>query len=464
MRPQLIFNRGRIFVGAGGFWKATMSQPTTAQSPLLRQLRVAKEDVAAHYVPAIFIGLCYMAITTMWTLYSAYVPVLLQVDFGLRVAAIGLVMMLDNLLALLVQPWIGARSDRLRSRWGKRLPIIVAGMPLAALGFALIPLAGRIFEGLAGFMAIVIVMLVSMAVMRVPLFALMPDLTQPKRRSTANGIINLFGGIGILIATLGLGWLYRINRAGPFVAGALLLVLSTLLLAAVLPRLTQRYTVDENGVENGEISTNSWRMLRDVLADNWRGVPLLLLAILLYTFGINAIETYFTLYGRSVLQITEDRALAILGLFFITYIVFSVPAGLVGERFGRRRTMTAGLLVISLLVFAAFFLQSLPVMLAIMPLGGVAWALVNTNALPVVLAMSTPGHAASTVGLFYATTTLASILSPVANGWFIDMGGDDYNLVILATSVAAGLAALVLLLMGRFQAAGSEQSTVNSQQ
>ncbi len=65
--------------------------------------------------------------------------------------------------------------------------------------------------------------------------------------------------------------------------------------------------------------------------------------------------------------------------------------------------------------------------------------------------MSTPGHAASTVGLFYATTTLASILSPVTNGWLIDMGGDDYNLAILSTSVAAGLAALVLLLMGRLQ-------------
>ncbi len=431
--------------------KSIMSPLSTSQPSLVSQVRAAKEAVIAHYMPAIFIGLCYMAITTMWTLYSAYVPVLLQVDFGLRVAAIGLVMMLDNLLALLVQPWIGARSDRLRSRWGKRLPIIVAGMPVAAVGFAMIPLAGRFFDSLAGFIGIVIVMLVSMAIMRVPLFALMPDLTRPEHRSTANGIINLFGGIGILIATLGLGWLYRINRAGPFAVGALLLVLSTLLLAAVLPKLTRRYSVDENGIEDGEIPTNSWRMLRDVLADNWRGVPLLLLAILLYTFGINAIETFFSLYGRSVLQIAEESALMILGVFFIAYIVASVPAGMVGERFGRRQTMTAGLAAIALLVLLAFFLRSAPAMLAIMPLGGVAWALVNTNALPVVLATSTPGHAASTVGLFYATTTLASILSPVANGWFIDLGGDNYNLAILSTSIAAGLAALVLLVMGRLQ-------------
>lgn len=392
-----------------------------------------------------------MAITTMWTLYNAYVPVLLQLDFGLRATAIGAVMMLDNLLALLIQPWIGARSDRLHSRWGKRLPIIVIGMPFAAIGFALIPLAGAFFDGLLGFMLTVMIMLVFMAAIRVPLFALLPDLITPERRSTANGIINLFGGIGILIATLGLGWLYRINRAGPFVVGALLLVLTTLLLAAVLPGLTRRYTVEEEAPLEGARATNSFRMLRDVLVDNWRGVPLLLLAILLYTFGINAIETFFSLYGRNVLGIPEERALAILGVFFITYIIASIPAGAAGQRFGRWQTMSAGLAVISVLVLGAFIVRSAPAMMAIMPLGGVAWALVNTNALPAVLGMSPAGHAASTVGLYYATATLASILSPLTNGWFIDLGGGDYNLAILSTSIVTGLAAFVLLMMGRFQ-------------
>ena len=397
-----------------------------------------------------FIGLSYMAITTMWTLYSAYVPVLLQVDFGLRATAIGLVIMLDNLLALLVQPWIGARSDRLRSRWGKRLPFIVAGMPFAAAGFALIPLAGDYFDGLPGFVLTVMIMLVSMAAIRVPLFALLPDLIAPERRSTANGIINLFGGIGVLIATLGLGWLYRINRAGPFVVGAVLLVLTTVVLAAVLPWLTRRYAVPEEAPVEGDSPTNSLRMLRDVLADNWRGVPLLLLAILLYTFGINAVETFFSLYGRTVLGVPEETALAILGVFFITYIVASVPAGAVGQRFGRRQTMCAGLVIISILILGAFFLRSTLALLVVMPLGGAAWALVNTNALPAVLGMSPAGRAASTVGLFYATTTLASILSPVVNGWLIDAGGGDYNLAILSTSIVAGLAALTLLQMGRF--------------
>ena len=441
-----------------------MPPTTTRHFSPLSQGRAAISAIQNHYAPAIFIGLSYMAITTMWTLYSAYVPVLLQVDFGLRATAIGVVMMLDNLLALLIQPWIGARSDRLHSRWGKRLPIIVAGTPFAAVGFALIPLAGDFFDGLTGFVATVMIMLVSMAAIRVPLFALLPDLTAPERRSTANGIINLFGGIGILVATLGLGWLYRIDRAGPFLVGAAMLALTTLLLAAVLPGLTRRYTVPEETSPEGEGASNSLRMLRDVLADNWRGVPLLLLAILFYTFGINAVETFFSLYGRTVLGVPEETALAILGVFFIAYILASVPAGAIGQRFGRRQTMCAGLAIISVLILGAFFLRSAPAMIAIMPLGGIAWALVNTNALPLMLGMSPAGHAASTVGLFYATTTLASILSPVTNGWFIDLGGGDYNIAILSTSIVAGLAALVLWVMGRFQAAASEQSPVNSQQ
>lgn len=425
-----------------------MSSTTSRPFLPLAQGRAAIAALQAYYAPAVFIGLGYMAITTMWTLYGAYVPVLLQVDFGLRAAAIGVVMMLDNLLALLIQPWIGARSDRLRSRWGKRLPFIVVGAPFAAVGFALIPHTGRFFDGLPGFIAVVVIMLAAMAVIRVPLFAMLPDLVPAERHSTANGIINVLGGVGILIATVGLGWLYRIDRGGPFAVAAVLLLASTVLLSAAMPWLRQRYTVQMDA-EGEPPPTNSLHMLQEVLAENWRGVPLLLLAILFYTFGINAVETFFTLYGRNVLALPEDTALLILGVFFLSYIVASVPAGMVGERFGRRRTMRVGLAALSALVLLAFVVRSIPVTLAIMPLGGLAWALINSNALPALLSLSTPGHAASAIGLFYAATTLASILSPLVNGWFIDAGGDNYNLAILSTSIVTGIAALILGMMGR---------------
>lgn len=47
----------------------------------------------------------------------------------------------DNLFNLLIHPWVGACSDRTWNRWGRRKPWIMMGVPIAALGFGLIPVA-----------------------------------------------------------------------------------------------------------------------------------------------------------------------------------------------------------------------------------------------------------------------------------------------------------------------------------
>jgi hypothetical protein len=119
-----------------------MSPTVVRPTAWLSRLRLVREAIDAHYAPALLIGLSYMAITTLWTLYNAYVPVFLQVDFGLRAAAIGAVMMLDNLLALLVQPWIGARSDRLRSRWGQAVALYRGRHAAGRAGFCRDPAGG----------------------------------------------------------------------------------------------------------------------------------------------------------------------------------------------------------------------------------------------------------------------------------------------------------------------------------
>lgn len=399
------------------------------------------------YFPILFIGLCYLAISMMWTLYSAYVPVFLILDFRLSAAAIGGVMMLDNLAGLLIQPWIGARSDRLRSPLGRRLPIILIGAPVAALAFGLIPFVSSEAESLLSFFLVLTFMLLAMAAIRVPLFALMPDLVPQGRRSTANGLLNLFGGLGTLIAAMALGSIYRANRASPFWIAAAALVASVLLLTVILWRaMPERLRRPYDSEANGEVAGRSvWQMLRDVLATGWRGVPLLLLSILVYTFGLNALETFFSLYGIVRLGLREEQGLALLGLFFGGYMLASVPAGMLGERFSRRSVMAVGLASLWVLLGGLFLLESVPLLRIFMPVGGFAWALVNSNALPAVVDTSPPAHAGSAIGLFYATATLASILSPLANGWLVDQTGGDYGLIVLVASLFSGLGALCML-------------------
>jgi Na+/melibiose symporter-like transporter len=422
-------------------------QPAPNLTKSNHRLRAAFQAVRLYYVPAIAIGLCYLAITMMWTLYAAYVPVFLDADFGLRAAAIGVVMMLDNLSSLFIQPWIGARSDRLRARLGRRLPIILAAMPFAALGFVFIPVAAQVLGSLLGFVAVVMVMLIGMSAIRVPLFALMPDFTAPERRSTANGIINLFGGLGTLIAALGLGALYRINRGGPFWFAAGTLVVTVLILVVVIRKVAGD-SLSNAGPTDGaadSLPSNALSLLRDLVVENWRGIPLLLAAVFFYTFGFNAVETFFILYGRSTFGIREEQALAILGVFFLSYLVASVPAGIAGERRGRLKAMIVGLVAIAVLIGLGYWLATIPLLFLFMPVGGVVWALVNSNALPAIVGTVDPARSGSAVGLYYFATTLASIASPVVNGGLIEASGDNYKLIMLTTSAAAAAAVVCLL-------------------
>ena len=81
-----------------------------------------------------FIALTLFAQEATWNFYDNQVPALLR-DHVASAALVGVLMGMDNLLGIFVQPWIGNRSDNTRTRWGRRIPYLVVGMPVAALLF-----------------------------------------------------------------------------------------------------------------------------------------------------------------------------------------------------------------------------------------------------------------------------------------------------------------------------------------
>ncbi|NWG18124.1 MAG: MFS transporter, partial [Chloroflexi bacterium] len=66
--------------------------------------------------------------------------------FGLGAGVAGFIMTLDNIAALFILPLIGVWSDRTRTRIGRRYPYILAAAPVAAVAFALIPVAGSMID------------------------------------------------------------------------------------------------------------------------------------------------------------------------------------------------------------------------------------------------------------------------------------------------------------------------------
>jgi Na+/melibiose symporter-like transporter len=242
-------------------------------------------------------------------------------------------MTLDNIAALLIQPPIGAWSDRLRTRIGRRMPFILIGAPLAALAFGWIPLA----TVLPLFVAGTTTLLLSMALWRTPVVALMPDITPSPFRSQANGIINFMGGVGAIISFLVGAELYKLSPAFPFWMGSALVIISSLLVFAFI-REPKVYEAPK--AQPGMLAS-----LREVLDDADKSALRLLLAIFFWFVGFAAVEAFFNLYATNHLGLTASDGARLLGQLSLIFVIFALPAGYIGARLGRRLTIMGGILL-----------------------------------------------------------------------------------------------------------------------
>jgi maltose/moltooligosaccharide transporter len=420
------------------------------------------------YQKTFLIGFGFFGTSVMWALYNTYVPIILQAGnpafdgnlaaqtagFGLSALITGIIMTLDNIAAFFIQPLMGALSDRTYTRFGRRMPYILIFAPIAVAAFCLIPIAPQLIppslngqiDQLGGvfafFIAALGIMLLAMAVFRTPVVALMPDLTPSPLRSKANGVINLMGGLGGVLAFLAGGILYKIYRPLPFWAGGAITLTAVVIL---FWKVKEPKELVESAKQNEE-GFGILKGLRGMPSENVRSLVLLILAIFFWFVGYNAVETFFSSYGVTTLGVSEGTASMILSVAYVTFIAFSIPSGFVAARLGRRRTIIIGLAVFATLLVITFFVPVVPAVIALLAVGGLAWSLVNINSLPMVVDVSPSEDVLGTyTGLYYIAGTLAAVLGPILNGWVIDLTGRNYNMIFLATPAFFVLAILCML-------------------
>lgn len=88
-----------------------------------------------NYKRVILVGFAFFLICAFWQAYDTIVPKILTDKFGMSQTASGVVMTLDNILALFMLPMFGAISDRCNSKKGKRTPFILVGTIVAVIAF-----------------------------------------------------------------------------------------------------------------------------------------------------------------------------------------------------------------------------------------------------------------------------------------------------------------------------------------
>ena len=91
-----------------------------------------------NYKRTILVGFAFFLISAFWQAYDAIVPLTLTNHFGLPQSISGVVMSVDNILAVFMLPIFGAISDKIMTRFGKRTPFIVIGTLAAVFSFILL--------------------------------------------------------------------------------------------------------------------------------------------------------------------------------------------------------------------------------------------------------------------------------------------------------------------------------------
>jgi maltose/moltooligosaccharide transporter len=385
----------------------------------------------------------------IWGVYNAFVPLFLANKFGLAPAWIGFFMTLDNIAALLIQPPVGAWSDKLRTPFGRRMPFILIGAPVGAVVFGLIPIAAA----LPLFVACTSTLLLSMAFWRTPVVALMPDITPSKFRSQANGIINFMGGVGAIISFLGGSVLYKMNPSFPFWMGSGLVIISTILLFVFIK---EPKVYEEVEKQPGMIAS-----LQSVMKDPDKSALRILSAIFFWFIGYTAIEAFFSLYANKYLGLEEADGARLLGQLSVIFVIFALPAGYIGAKIGRKVTISMGLLIMIACTASMYFtppailtivltklpvLGVVPVVGAILMLAGAGWALININSLPMVVDMTTEARIGTYTGLYYLFSTLSAIVGPNMNGWIIQLSNLNYNAIMIVSPILMFVA--LVLMMG----------------
>ena len=473
-----------------------------------------------NYKRTILVGFAFFLICAFWQAYDNTVPLILTNKFGMSQTWSGVIMALDNVLALFLLPLFGHISDKFTHPRGRRTPFIVVGtliaaVALIALSFAdnaqlkrldkvsaiddpaaltviyneqkdatLLSPSGESFilghkfteaeftairsqtvtpEGktvtdpaytnyvvparqacardaaaanpgaLVVFVGLLLIILLSMATFRSPAVALMPDVTPKPLRSKANAVINLMGSAGGIIV-LALGMVFAtasvsnsmMSYTGYFgvIAALMLAALVVFMLTVREPEWAREMQAQSvaAGVENAEETAHP-NEGRKLSADEVKSLLLILLSIVLWFFGYNAVTSKYSVYASNILH--KDYNLTLI-IAQAAAIAAYLPVGFIAGKIGRKKTILAGVVMLTVAFGVAGFLTAdspAALMNAMFALAGIAWATINVNSFPMVVELASGGDVGKYTGFYYTASMAAQVATPMVSGLLMDKFG-----------------------------------------
>ena len=424
----------------------------------------------------ILVGLAFLSISAFWQMYDSVMTLILTGTFQLNETVSGAIMAADNVLALFLLPLFGAISDRTETRIGRRMPFILGGTAAAVVLMNLLPLLDNRYAAapspvtLAGFVAVLALLLVAMGTYRSPAVALMPDVTPKPLRSKGNAIINLMGAVGGILYLAVAAVMYPTSRtegAAHVDYQPLFLVVSLIMAAAVVvlfltvrePKLAEENRRLEAAHPEWDLAEDDGSGHETLPAPVKRSLGFLLVSISLWFIAYNGVTTWFTRYVSEVMGEGLGGASTCLLVATAGAIVSYIPVGAAASRFGRKKTILFGVALLAACFLLGFVLTTVyssiqPIMYLVFALVGLAWAAINVNSLPMVVEMCRGSDIGKFTGYYYTFSMAAQVVTPIAAGALISAVGYRVLFPYAACFAALAFVTMCFVRHGDVKAAG----------
>jgi MFS family permease len=357
-------------------------------------------------------------------------PPILQ-SFGASNLVIGLLSSTRSIEGALIQPTIGALSDRTWTRVGRRRPFLIVGIPLSAAFFllaaaanSLVPLAISIF-----------LFSIFFNVAADPYSALLPDIAPVHQRGALSGLataVQLFSQVAFLLVIANVS-----SNGVP--AWAYVLVAAIMLVG---------FGVTVVGVpEQREVALEHARLPLKVYLQavmEHRQAVRYLATIFVYMLGLNAIVPYLVLFIKDDIHESEQTGFVLSAVLLLVMAISAVVAGKVADRTGTKRVLAFGWGVLAICAFGGVIVRTLPETVVVVVLAGIGNGAALAVSWPLLTELIPHEKTGVFAGLKAASESVAIPLSVlIASEVFLPNFGYRGIFAMLAVNIVL---ALVLLL------------------
>uniref|UniRef100_UPI004025F634 MFS transporter n=1 Tax=Candidatus Scatousia sp. TaxID=3085663 RepID=UPI004025F634 len=351
----------------------------------------------------------------------------------------GLIWLAGPFTGMVVQPLVGALSDKTVSPFGRRRPYLLGGALLASLALWIFPNSAGVAETLhnltglnlpswtalliAAIMIWVIDACVNVA--QGPYRALIPDVVPQEQHSLANSYISLAIGLGSVVAAgtapfLRWAFNYQMSIPAQFIMAALAFTLGMIWTCITIKEhQTKKEQIKEKAVADSQEDT-FWDSLKNFFALSpevskictmqfftWIGTMCMMIFFTQYSihtvFAVpdlsSVTEEITTEYSNAMLLGTNFSSICFAVFNLICFLV-AIPIGILSAKYGNKKVHIISLITMIFAYLGMAFLHNPKLVAVLMGVAGIGWASICALPFAMLSQYIKKGTEGSVMGIF----------------------------------------------------------------